>query len=107
MAGEGRILHCPGAVHCFAVPQFTWKMGCLAQPCSAPHRGAFAVLVRGIGSIRARLVGKRRHRGMVEKTRGSSPGERLCPEDSRLRAAPDPQEQGWDCWVGMERRGLY
>lgn len=27
MAGERLILRCPGAVHCCAVPQFTWKMG--------------------------------------------------------------------------------
>lgn len=78
----------------------------LARPCSAPHRGAFALFVRVTLSIRAGLMGTLRHRGVVEKTRSSSPGERLCPEDTGLRAALNPPEQGWDRWVGTERWDL-
>lgn len=107
MAREGLILHCLGAVHCFARASVYLGNGLSpAWPCSVSHQGAFALYIRVTSSLRASLMGKLRHRGVVEKTRSSGPGERLCSEDTRLRAAPNPWEQGWDCCVA-QRDGIW
>lgn len=99
-AKEGLVLHCL----LYSASVSLENEPSPAQPCSAPHQRALVLLVRTSSSIRAGIMGKLRHRGLLEKPR--SPEEGLCLEDTRVGAVPNLQEQGWNCWAGTKSQDL-